>query len=131
LKRAIELIIPADSAVSRLYMGLADCYKMAEKYPEQIETMKERYARYDPTNHRLLYYIASVYYWQLKDNEHAEQYVREFLKTRPKNLRPQQLPEDMDRWSFGSDDEYYKAAEHWLEQMELKRKVENFFQGKN
>ena len=43
LEKAIDLSIPKDSSMTRLYIGMTDCYKMAQMYKEQIASIKERY----------------------------------------------------------------------------------------
>ena len=65
LEKAIELTIPKDSTMIRLYKGLVDCCKLARDTPKQIQALKELY-KYDKTNHKLLYDIAWNYSYQLK-----------------------------------------------------------------
>ena len=81
LEKAIELTIPKDSTMIRLYKGLVDCCKLAQDTPKQIQALRELY-KYDKTNHKLLYDIAWNYSYQLKDNKSAERYLQAFLKTR-------------------------------------------------
>ena len=49
--------------MTRLYIGMTDCYKMAQMYKEQIASIKERYQRYDKQNHKLLYDMAYIYFY--------------------------------------------------------------------
>ena len=44
----------------RLYIGMTDCYKMAQMPKEQIESIRERYRKYDKQNHKLLYDMAFI-----------------------------------------------------------------------
>lgn len=69
LEKAIDLSIPKDSSMTRLYIGMTDCYKMAQMYKEQIASIKERYQRYDKQNHKLLYDMAYIYFCDLKDKK--------------------------------------------------------------
>lgn len=85
--KAIDLSIPKDSSMTRLYIGMTDCYKMAQMYKEQIASIKERYQRYDKQNHKLLYDMAYIYFYDLKDKKNAERYLEAFLKTRPKDTK--------------------------------------------
>ena len=55
MEKAIDLSIPKDSSMTRLYIGMTDCYKMAQMYKEQIASIKKRYQQYDKQNHKLLY----------------------------------------------------------------------------
>lgn len=67
--KTIDLSIPKDSSMTRLYIGMTDCYKMAQMYKEQIASIKERYQRYDKQNHKLLYDMAYIYFYDLKDKK--------------------------------------------------------------
>ena len=71
LEKAINLAIPRDSVMSRLYIGMTDCYKMAQMYQKQIESIQERYKKYDRENHKLLYEIAYIYFYNLKDKKNT------------------------------------------------------------
>lgn len=55
--------------MTRLYIRMTDCYKMAQMYKEQIASIKERYQRYDKQNHKLLYDMAYIYFYDLKDKK--------------------------------------------------------------
>lgn len=91
LEKAIELTIPKDSTMIRLYKGLVDCCKLARDTPKQIQALKELY-KYDKTNHKLLYDIAWNYSYQLKDHKSAERYLQAFLKTRNKDAKRRKPP---------------------------------------
>lgn len=69
LEKAIDLSIPKDSSMTRLYIGMTDCYKMAQMYKEQIASIKKRYQQYDKQNHKLLYDMAYIYFYDLKDKK--------------------------------------------------------------
>lgn len=43
LETAVSLAMPSDSVMSRLYVGLADCYKMAFQYTDQANTLLTQY----------------------------------------------------------------------------------------
>ncbi|GCB37496.1 hypothetical protein KGMB02408_44410 [Bacteroides faecalis] len=57
--------------MSRLYIGMTDCYKMAQMYQKQIESIQERYKKYDRENHKLLYEIVYIYFYNLKDKKNT------------------------------------------------------------
>lgn len=55
LETAVSLAMPSDSVMSRLYVGLANCYKMAYQYTNQVNALLTQYEKYDRQKHRLLY----------------------------------------------------------------------------
>ncbi len=129
LETAINLTIPSDSTIVPLYTGLADCYKMANMYKEQADILLEQYERYDKNKHKLLYDAAYVYYYRLKNTSKAEQCLKAYLKTRPKdNDKRQEV--DADGVPIIGENNRYNAAEAWLKDIQEKRKVNDFFQGK-
>lgn len=76
--------------MTRLYIGMTDCYKMAQMYKEQLVSMKERYQKYDRQNHKILYDMAHLCFSALKDKKSTERYLEAFLKTRPKEDKTEQ-----------------------------------------
>lgn len=130
LEDAINFALPPDSAVSRLYVGLADCYKAAEKYNEQIKTLQTRYEKFDTANHKLLYDMAYIYNYRLMDKINAERYLQAFLKTRPKNSKNKSQSMTEEGNILLDDTNYYNAAEAWLKDLQDRRKKEDFFKGK-
>ena len=128
LERAINLSIPKDSSMVRLYIGMTDCYKMAQMYKEQLASMKERYQKYDKQNHKLLYDMAHLSISALQDKKSAEQYLEAFLKTRPKDEKDQQAKLNEKGELVLGKTNYYNAAENWLKDLKSKQKIEDFFQ---
>lgn len=125
LERAIDLSLPKDSNMLRLYKGMADCYKLAQMHNERIETIQLLYNKYDKNNPKYLYELAAIYKWQLRDDKNAEQYVRKFLDTRPKTPQPEQAKmNEKGELELGLQN-YYNAAEKWMEDI----KKEKFFIG--
>ncbi len=127
LEKAISLSVPSDSTMSRLYVGLADCYKMARRYEEQADALITQYNEYDRQKHQLLYNAAFVYYYRLKDLERTEKCLKAYLKTRPKDL-VQEV--DADGNPIIGENNRYNAAEAWLKDLQKRRKEEDFFKGK-
>lgn len=119
LEKAIELTIPKDSTMIRLYKGLVDCCKLAQDTPKQIQALKELY-KYDKTNHKLLYDIAWNYSYQLKDNKSAERYLQAFLKTRKANARKEEPVSEKGELVLGLEN-YYNAAENWLKDLQKEK----------
>lgn len=107
LQQAIDLTIPKDSVMERLYHGLADCYDLANKMPEKLQTLKEQY-KYAPTKHILLFRMALATD-RLKDNKATEYYLEAFLKTKPQNSTPIS-PSDMDEDTNPNVNYYANAA---------------------
>lgn len=129
LEKAINLTVPQDSTMKRLYIGMADCYKLAEMPKEQIESIRERYRKYDKQNHKLLYDIAYIYFYWLKDKKNAERYLEAFLKTRPKEEKEENTKLNEKGELVLDINNYYNAATNWLKDIQSKDKVENFFMG--
>ena len=119
LEKAIELTIPKDSTMIRLYKGLVDCCKLAQDTPKQIQALRELY-KYDKTNHKLLYDIAWNYSYQLKDNKSAERYLQAFLKTRKANARKEEPVSEKGQLVLGLEN-YYNAAENWLKDLQKEK----------
>jgi tetratricopeptide (TPR) repeat protein len=128
LEQAINLSIPKDSSMVRLYIGMTDCYKMAQMYKEQLASMKERYQKYDKQNHKLLYDMAHLSISALQDKKSAERYLEAFLKTRPKDEKDQQAKLNEKGELVLGKTNYYNAAENWLKDLKSKQKIEDFFQ---
>ena len=131
LEKAIDLSIPKDSNMTRLYIGMTDCYKMAEMPKEQIESIRERYRKYDKQNHKLLYDMAFIYFYSLKDKKNTERCLETFLKTRPKEEKEEEAKLN-ERGELVLDTKnYYNAAANWLKDIQSKQKIEDFFLGGN
>lgn len=107
LQQAIDLTIPKDSVMERLYHGLADCYDLANKMPEKLQTLKEQY-KYAPIKHILLFRMALATD-RLKDNKATEYYLEAFLKTKPQN-NTSISPSDMDEETNPNVNYYANAA---------------------
>lgn len=131
LERAIDLSIPKDSSMTRLYIGMTDCYKMAQMYKEQLASMKERYQKYDRQNHKLLYDMAHLSFSGLKDKKSTERYLEAFLKTRPKDDKAGQAKLNEKGELVLGMTNYYNAAANWLKDLKSKQKIEDFFQNGN
>ena len=129
LENAINLTLPKDSTMLRLYIGMTDCYKMAQMPKEQLESINERYRKYDRQNHKLLYDMAFVYFYSLKDKKNTERCLEAFLKTRPKE---EKVEEQVESNGIGGlvlgEAAYYNAAANWLKDLQSKQKIEDFFQ---
>lgn len=130
LETAISLAMPSDSVMTRLYVGLADCYKMASRYKKQANALLTQYEKYDRQKHRLLYDAAYVYYFHLKDLPKTEQCLTAYLKTRPKGSKDKAQEVDADGIPVLGEENRYNAAENWLKDIREKRKKEEFFKGK-
>lgn len=117
LCKAIEITIPKDSTMGRLYKGLADCYKLNSNYPEMIDALKEQ-LKYLPKNYMIFYKIGETYYIMEKYDE-AKVYLNKFLQTKAKN----QLKEEGDEEENTSYEKCYAAAERILSEI----RKEKFF----
>lgn len=130
LEEAVAYALPPDSTMSRLYIGLADSYKAAYMYKEEIKALKTRYEKYDITNHRLLYDIAYAYHYFLKDQENATKYLEAYLKTEPKNTDHTTQDVNKEGDIIMNNQNYYNAAKDWLRNLQNKKQKEDFFKGK-
>ena len=124
LEQAINLSIPKDSSMVRLYIGMTDCYKMAQMYKEQLASIKERYQKYDRQNHKLLYDMAHLSFFALKDRKSTERYLEAFLKTRPKDEKAEQAKLNEKGELVLGITNYYNAADNWLKDLKSKQKIE-------
>lgn len=85
MKAALEIAVPTDSLMARLYDGLVECQRYVKTDPyERIETMKKLYS-YNK-KYRLFYSIADIYDRQ-KDYANAVHYYEKYMELVPKNLR--------------------------------------------
>ena len=131
LEKALDLTIPKDSHMVRLYIGMTDCYKMAQMPKEQIESIRERYRKYDKQNHKLLYDMAFIYFYSLKDKKNTERCLEAFLKTRPKEDKEEEAKQNERCELVLGTKNYYNAAANWLKDIQSKQKIEDFFLGGN
>ena len=121
---AIDLTIPKDEELAKLYKALAESAGLNRLYTKQIDALKKSY-QYDPTYKYALYLMAMTYDNQLHDMKNAIKYLEAFLKTNPN---------DQENETIASFDEksgqvtvtpisYYQAAKRALEKL----KAESFF----
>ena len=78
MNQALEMVVPTDSLMERLYEGLVECYKYLPKADpyKQIEVMKILYT-YNK-KHSLFYNIAYIYD-QTKDEANAKYFYQKYL----------------------------------------------------
>ena len=126
LEKAIDLSIPKDSAMIRLYTGLSESYKMTGRHQDFVKAMKTLYS-YDPTNHRILYTIASVYAGPLKNQKETERNLELFLSTRPKDGKEETPKLNEKGEVIVGTESFYKAAREWLDEIRKENKKEQFF----
>lgn len=82
LKKAIELIDPVAGSLSKVYQGLARSYTLDFQYEKALETYFKA-EELAPDDTLLLYMIGSHYENWLWDKNHALEYYRKFMATRP------------------------------------------------
>lgn len=114
IDKAINLTIPADSTLAKLYKALADGYSKAGLHRQQIETLKTVY-KYEPSYKYALYSIALIYDIQLKDTGNAIKYLEEFLKTKPRDEQKKESTQQINGEIALGPLSYYQAAEKRLE----------------
>ncbi len=86
LQKAVELVTPSTSFLSRIYQDLAVAYTGYYQYPEALENYLKAY-ELTPGDTLLLYRIASHYDNWMKDYNMALQYYQQFMETRPKGRK--------------------------------------------
>ena len=119
MKKALEIAIPADSLVLRLYEGLVECYSYYPKRDpyQYIDTMKKLYSM--NKRYTLLYRIADVYDRQ-KDYANAVHYYEKYMALVPKN---KQMALDDEGNPLPDVDTMYLKARRRVEKI----KAEDFF----
>ena len=125
LETAIDLSLPKDSAMTRLYKGLRDCCRLGREPAKAIQAAKDQY-KYDKTNHKLLYDIAIDYLF-MKDNKNATHYLEAFLKTRPKDTKETAIEINKKGEVEVNMDYYYRSSMETLKKLKQKAKEEDFF----
>ena len=125
LETAIDLSLPKDSAMTRLYKGLRDCCRLGREPAKAIQAAKDQY-KYDKTNHKLLYDIAIDYLF-MKDNKNATHYLEAFLKTRPKDTKETAIEINKNGEVEVNMEYYYRSAMETLKKLKQKAKEEDFF----
>lgn len=125
LETAIDLSLPKDSAMTRLYKGLRDCCRLGREPAKSIQAAKDQY-KYDKTNHKLLYDIAIDYLF-MKDNKNATHYLEVFLKTRPKDTKETAIEINKKGEVEVNMEYYYRSAMETLKKLKQKAKEEDFF----
>lgn len=125
LETAIDLSLPKDSAMTRLYKGLRDCCRLGREPTKAIQAAKDQY-KYDKTNHKLLYDIAIDYLF-MKDNKNATHYLEAFLKTRPKDTKETAIEINKKGEVEVNMEYYYRSAMETLKKLKQKAKEEDFF----
>ena len=125
LETAIDLSLPKDSAMTRLYKGLRDCCRLGREPAKAIQAAKDQY-KYDKTNHKLLYDIAIDYLF-MKDNKNATHYLEVFLKTRPKDTKETAIEINKKGEVEDNMEYYYRSAMETLKKLKQKAKEEDFF----
>lgn len=125
LETAIDLSLPKDSAMTRLYKGLRDCCRLGREPAKAIQAAKDQY-KYDKTNHKLLYDIAIDYLF-MKDNKNATHYLEVFLKTRPKDTKETAIEINKKGEVEVNMEYYYRSAMETLKKLKQKAKEEDFF----
>lgn len=85
MNKALELAVPTDSLMERLYDGLLECYNYlpASDPYERIEILKKIYS-YNK-KHTIFYRIASIYEKRTKDEANAKYYYKKYLDMAVKN----------------------------------------------
>lgn len=125
LETAIDLSLPKDSAMTRLYKSLRDCCRLGREPAKAIQAAKDQY-KYDKTNHKLLYDIAIDYLF-MKDNKNATHYLEVFLKTRPKDTKETAIEINKKGEVEVNMEYYYRSAMETLKKLKQKAKEEDFF----
>lgn len=125
LETAIDLSLPKDTAMIRLYKGLQDCYDLGGEPLKAVQAAKEQY-KYDRANHKLLYDISRKYLLR-KDFRNAAHYLEAFLKTRPKNSTEKAVETNEKGEVEVHMEYYYRLASESLEMIKQEMKKENFF----
>ena len=117
LKEAIEIAVPTDSLMARLYDGLVECYRYMNDPYEKIEAMKKLYS-YNK-RYTLFYHIAYTYD-RKRDYANAVHYYEKYMALVPKD---KQLALDDEGKPKPNVETLYQVAKRRVEKI----KAEDFF----
>jgi len=119
MEQALELAVPADSLMARLYDGLEECYSYLPKADpyRRIEIMKKLYTYNN--KYTLFFKIAEIYDYQ-KDYTNAVHYYEKYMSMVPKD---KQVALDDEGNPLPGVDTMYQKAKRRVEKI----KVEDFF----
>ena len=117
LKEAIEIAVPTDSLMARLYDGLVECYRYMNDPYEKIEAMKKLYS-YNK-RYTLFYHIAYTYD-RKRDYANAVHYYEKYMAQVPKD---KQLALDDEGKPKPNVETLYQIAKRRVEKI----KAEDFF----
>lgn len=119
MNKALEIVVPEDSLMERLYDGLLDCYSVLPKADpyKKIEIIKKLYS-YNK-KYTLLYRIGDIYDRQ-KDYANAVHYYEKYMALVPKD---RQVPLDEDGKLIEGAETLYQKIRRRVEKI----KVEDFF----
>ncbi len=82
MEKAMELVVPTDSMMVRLYDGLAECYKSNGDLDEHIKALQQLYKL--NKDYYIFYQIAQVYEWR-RDDANAIYFYEKFMKLVPED----------------------------------------------
>lgn len=124
INTAIDLTIPKDEELAKLYKALAESAGLNGLYLKQIEALKKVY-QYDPTYKYSLYLTGMIYDRQLHDTKKAIKYLEAFLKTKPNDKEDETTATFDEKTGQVTVNtiSYYQAAKRALEKL----KAESFF----
>lgn len=119
LKKALDIVVPEDSLMARLYDGLVECYRYHPKADpeERIDAIKKLYSL--NKKYTLLYTIADIYDRQ-KDYTNAVHYYERYMALVPKD---KQIALDDEGKPIDDAETLYQKARRRVEKI----KAEDFF----
>lgn len=117
LKKALEIVVPTDSLMARLYDGLVECYGYVNEPYEKIEAMKKLYTY--SKRYSLFYHIAYTYD-RKKDYANAVHYYEKYMAMVPKD---KQVALDDEGKPKPDVETLYQVAKRRVEKI----KAEDFF----
>ena len=117
MEKAMELVVPTDSMMVRLYDGLAECYELNGNMDEQVKALQQLYKL--NKDYHIFFKIAQVYEWH-RDGANAIYFYEKFMKLVPEDKR---LALDEDGKPIEGTLTRYQHAARQVEKM----KSEDFF----
>lgn len=84
MEKAMELTVPTDSMMIRLYDGLAECYKSNGDLDKHIKALQQLYTF--NKDYQIFFKIAQVYEWN-RDDANAIYFYEKFMKFVPEDKR--------------------------------------------
>jgi tetratricopeptide (TPR) repeat protein len=118
LKEAAEMLQPPAQVMEKIYYNLAMIYRKTEKFNLAVENLK-KLMEYNPENIRYYLSIATIYEFNIKNNDEALKYYKKFISSLPPDPDPKK-----------GNERYNIRLKKYAENRITKINENNFFEAK-